>query len=444
MRGTMFTRMFVQALNYRWFPVLAIAMSVTMLASYFIANNPGVAAGSILAFPFFAAAFIGNYVGFYVQPYLTAPVSPLIPRFRTAHAWFALALNAGLSLLLTIAATSAGGPWTMSSRVAVFAVLWCCSSIWLAIGYITYPIWVAASSDFVIWMPSLALGPLVPKSLLLWLFAYDTKASTAAALFASGIALNIVLRTEVLRRRDPIQPPPSNDPASLGPFVWRLFWKRTFDALDSLRHPMPGDFISHVRLVRLSRQLLPNTLVAGMLLASLCLGRYLWERSGAQAADTSVLWTLFIVTTIPLSVWVMNGGGRSDLRLLFRLPLQREALVVRLGGAALTVSMEFWLTFAVVAFLAALLPFGLGLRSFPSAGFLAASFTTHLAVFGIVALVTSLQSVAKQTAAAAVLFSLLALTAVFVPRSLFPLSSTFLAVALMWASYQVLCRAEIH
>jgi hypothetical protein len=106
--------------------------------------------------------------------------------------------------------------------------------------------------------------------------------------------------------------------------------------------------------------------------------------------------------------------------------------------------MEIWLTFAAAAFLGALLPFGIGLHSFPSAGFLAASFTAHLAVFGIVALVSSLPGVAKQTAAAATLFSLLALTAAFVPRSLFPLTSAFLAIALMWASYQVLCRSEIH
>jgi hypothetical protein len=439
----MLQRMFIQFLNYRWFPVLVVAMSVTMFGSYFMANNPGVAAGAILAFPFYAAAFLGNYVGFYVQPHLTEPLSPLIPGFRTAHAWFGLALNAALSLLLTIAATSAGGPWTWSSRVAVFAVLWCCSSIWLAIGYITYPIWVAASSDFVIWAPSIALMPLVPKSIRLSLFGYDTKASTAAGLFALGIALNIVLRTKVLSRRDPIQPPTSNDPAAFGPFVWRLFWKRTFDALDAIRHPMPGDFISHLRLVRLTRQLLPNTFVVGMLLACLCLGRYLWERSGMNAADTSVLWALFLAT-LPLSVVALNGSGKSDFRLLFHLPIQRQALIVRLGTAALMVSVEVWLAFTAATFLGALLPFGIGLQSFPSAGFLAASFTTHFAVFGIVALVSSLHGVAKQTGAAAALFSLLALTAAFVPRSLFPLTSAFLAIALMWASYQVLCRSEIH
>jgi hypothetical protein len=440
----MFKRMFIQVLNYRWFPVLVIMIAAAMIGAIFISNNPGVTAAAILGFPLLAAAFAGNYVGFYVQPYLTAPTSPLIPGLRTAHAWFALALNAGLSLLLTIAATSAGGPWTNTSRVAVFAAFWCCSTLWLGIGYITHPIFVSSSADFVVWAPSLMFGYFMPKRTLEWLFTYDTQASTAAALFSAGIVLNIFLRTNVLSRRDPIQPPASlDDPASFGSLVWRLFWKRTFDALDSIRSPVSGDFLSQVRLVRLNRQLLPNTALAAMLLAGLCLGKYLYERSGMEAADTSMLWLLY-VATIPFLMSVMPGSGRSDFRLLSLLPLQRQDLVVRLGAAALTVSVEIWLAFAAAAFLGALMPFGIGLKSLPSAGFLLASFATHLAVFGIVSLVNTMHGGPKQAAAAAPLFLLLALTAAFVPGPIFPLSAALLAIGLVWASYQIWCRSEIN
>jgi hypothetical protein len=87
------------------------------------------------------------------------------------------------------------------------------------------------------------------------------------------------------------------------------------------------------------------------------------------------------------------------------------------------------------------LPFGIGLKSFPSAGFLITTFTAHLAVCGIMALASIQSDLFVQAIRAFCLFTLLALAAAF---PLFPVTSAFLAAGSLWAVHQGLSQVEIN
>jgi len=72
------------------------------------------------------------------------------------------------------------------------------------------------------------------------------------------------------------------------------------------------------------------------------------------------------------------------------------------------------------------------------------SFAVHLAVFGFTLFISSLQARADvQGFLAFPLLAALGITAWIVPASFFPLASIVLAMALLWASYVLLCNAEM-
>jgi hypothetical protein len=429
----------LEFLRYRWFPALPLMMGLILAADHFLPITPGATGISVVGWRVVAVAFTGNFLGIYIQPYLTKAFSPLVPGFWNAHTGFVLSLNAILALIVTMAGATPGSPWTSTSVVSVFAVLWCLGSFWLCIGCILRAMlknrkfWELWGLFLPVWM----LWPMANIPV-----AYDTPALTVVALLF-GVALNVVLADALTRRETDTDRTPFGLTASwvLPERLARWLRKRTLAALDTIRHPVRGDFLSQVRLFRLKLQL-PHTILAGMLLAALCGVRYLAGREYLEPSDRLVLLMLYFAM-IPL---LLSGlpGSREDFGRLSLLPLRRQDLVARFGTAALTVSIEVWLTFAAAAFLGALLPVGIGLKSFPSAGFLASSFTTHLALFGISALVSSLQiRLGAQVILALALLTFLAGAAWFTPSPFFSLVATAFAAALLWASYQVLCHSEI-
>lgn len=446
----MIQRMLLQFLRYRWFPVLGLVMGLVLSATYFIAHNPGETAAHLMAGCCVAVAFAGSYIGFYIHPYLAQPVSAFVPGFRKAHVVFALFLNAGLALLVTGVATWGGGPWTNASRVMAFAILWCFGSIWLGLAYVSRASEFVGSFAELYWLfvPWYPLWQFMPTRFMRPLYAaiaYDTKASTTVPVLLVGLLLNVFLATivfaygDVRRYRESLGA--ADSPQSLGPLAQRLFWKRTFARLDAIRHPMPADFVSQVRLFTLIRQQVPHLTLGGILLAGLCLWSYMVRGLPFEASPLMMGASSFMMGVV---VAGMIGSHAADFRLMSRLPLRRREIVARYGAAAVMLAIEVWLTFVAALFVAALLPFGIGLKSFPSLSFLADSLATHFAVFGIVALVYSVQtSEAARGVAAFLLMIVLVVTAVIVPSSLFALTFALLAIGLLYVSSQNLCRAEI-
>jgi hypothetical protein len=452
----MIRQMFIEFLRYRGFPAFGLGMGLVLPAAYFVAHNPGEAAASVVGGCCVAAAAVGTYLGFYIQPYLAAPLSPLVPGFRRAHIALVLSLNAVTVLLITMTATWGGGPWTTASRVTVFAILWCFGSIWLGLSYIGRASTLVGSVQelwmiFIPWFPVWQLMPTRFARPLLAAITYDAPISNAMGSLLVGSALTIFLGSTVLtnRRSRRFRAPLDNWGAreTSSPLLRRLFWQPTFGALDALRHPAPGDFFSQVRLLGISRQLVPFGLVAGtwlFFLVCLAFGQYTFRRLNLEVADTSVLWMFYFCLT-PFVSAGLPGSQASNLRLLAALPLARRDLAIKVHAAALIVALKVWLTFAAAAFIGALLPSGFGLTAFPSAGFLITSFTTQLAIFGVLALAYSVRTgPAAQVMAAVPLVVTLAAMAWTVPGWMFPFASTLFALGLLWASHHVFCHSEIH
>jgi hypothetical protein len=440
----MLKQMCLEFLRYRWFPALLLTPGLILSIAYVSTNTTGLTFLGAAGWGCLLVGFTGNYLGFYIQPYFKPPISPLVPSFRNAHLGYALSLNAALALMVTAAAAVTGGPWTTDSLVTVFATLWCFGSISLGIGYAYASLFPHNSLVEALCLFSPVYLFFALPIALPWRALYDTPLFTIQ-LTAAGVIVNLLLVHDVVTRAQTWQFVTPQDffrILGLSELSGQWLRKRTLDALDTIRHPVPNDFVSHVRLFRLNRQM-PLPIIGTMFLVGFCGVRY-FAGEGIETSDRLLLWTIY-VTVIPFLQSGLTGNRGADFRLLSLVPLQRQDLVARLGAASLTISIEIWLTFVATAFIGALLPFGIGLKAFPSLGFLVASFATHLVIFGIVMLVSSLPvSTINKILVALLLSIVLALTAALVPSSLFPLTSVVLTAGLLWASYQVSCRSEIN
>jgi hypothetical protein len=447
MNKTVLARISLSLLGFRFFIFLPAGVGMVLSAVYFVMQDPGVSLGKVTGLACLATLFGGNYLGFYLQPFLSRLPATLIPGFVAAHAAFVLSLNA----MIALAATSviAMGRWPNVSHVALFSILWGFGSLWTCVVYIGRGTarphsvqemwWLWGPVSVMTLIPAGTLYPFLSELLV------STPATTTIALLLAGLVLNGLFGIYVLKA-------PSTggdgkrlylrDWATRGPLADKRFWNRNLRALDSIGHPVAADFFSHVRLLRLSRQLPSKTLLLSLFLAGISLGQYQSTRQQANLADTTILWMAYALLIPLVPVGLCDSRG-VDFKLLSRLPLRRQDLVARQGVATLLHAFDMWLIFVAAASLAALLPESIGLKAFPSSGFLVASFTTLLAVLGILALLASVPVSAGWKATASFpLFALLGLAAWLSPSPLYPVLAGVFAIGLMWASFRFLCSAE--